>query len=74
MLLAVRWEHARDLNVPAWRKWVNRYSDGNIPDAAAYFLASAIGWALHKETGVDRDATRLQASLLDFGRLLLASG
>jgi hypothetical protein len=48
------------LNVPAWRKWVNRYSAGNIPEAAADFLASATGWALHKQTGVDRDATRLR--------------
>jgi hypothetical protein len=30
-----------------------------MPDAAAYFLASAIKWALHKETRVDRGATRL---------------
>jgi hypothetical protein len=54
------WEHVRDLNVPAYRKWVNRYSAGNIPDAAADFLASATGWDLHKHTGVDRDATRLR--------------
>ena len=54
------WEHVRDLNVPAWRKWVNRYSAGNIPDVAADFLASATGWDLHKHTGVDRDATRLR--------------
>jgi hypothetical protein len=32
---------------------------GNIPDVAADFLASATGWDLHKQTGVDRDATRL---------------
>jgi hypothetical protein len=55
-----RWEHVRDLNVPSWRKWVNRYLAGNIPEAAADFLASATGWALHKQTGVDRDATRLR--------------
>jgi hypothetical protein len=55
-----RWEHVRDLNVPAWLKWVNRYSAGNIPEAAADFLASATGWALHKQTWVDRDATRLR--------------
>jgi hypothetical protein len=53
-------EHDRDLNVPAWREWVKRYSAGNIPEAAADFLASATGWALHKQTGVDRDATRLR--------------
>jgi hypothetical protein len=35
-------------------------SAGNIPEAAADFLASAIGWALHKQTWVDRDATRLR--------------
>ena len=46
------------MNVPAWRKWVNRYSAGNIPEAAAEFLVSANGWALHKQTRVDRDATR----------------
>jgi hypothetical protein len=56
----MRWEHARDLNIPAWRKWINRYSAGNIPDVAAEFLASATGWALHKQTNVDRDATRLR--------------
>jgi hypothetical protein len=39
---------------------VNRYSAGNLPDATADFLASATGWALHKELGVDRDATRLR--------------
>jgi hypothetical protein len=55
-----RWEHVSDLNVPAWRKWINRYSAGNIPEVAADFLASATGWALHKQTGVDRDATRLR--------------
>jgi hypothetical protein len=55
-----RWEHVRDLNVPAWRKWVNRYSAGNIPEAAADFLASTTGWALQKQTGVDLDATRLR--------------
>jgi hypothetical protein len=55
-----RWEHVRGLNVPAWRKWANRYSAGNIPDVAADFLASATGWALHKRTCVDRDATRLR--------------
>jgi DNA-binding transcriptional LysR family regulator len=55
-----RWEHVRDLNAPAWRKWVNRYSAGNILEAAANFLASATGWALHKQTWVDHDATRLQ--------------
>jgi hypothetical protein len=32
----------------------------NIPDATADFLASAPGWALHKQTSVDRDATRLR--------------
>jgi hypothetical protein len=48
------------LNVPAWRKWVNRYSAGNIPEAAADFLANATGWALHKQTRVDHDATRLR--------------
>jgi hypothetical protein len=55
-----RWDHVRDLNIPAWRKWVNVYSAGNILDVAAYFLASAAGWALHKRTGVDSDATRLR--------------
>jgi hypothetical protein len=54
------WEHVRDLNVPAWRKWVNRYSAGDIPETAADFLASATGWALQKQTWVDRDATRLR--------------
>jgi hypothetical protein len=39
---------------------VNRYSAGNIPEAAADFLVSATGWALHKQTWVDRDATRLR--------------
>jgi hypothetical protein len=56
-----RWEHARYLNVPAWRKLVNLYSAGSdISDAATNFLASATGWALHKHTGVDRGATRLR--------------
>jgi hypothetical protein len=55
-----RWEHVRDLNVPAWRKWVNRYSTGNIPDVAADFLACATGWALHKQACVDRDSTPLR--------------
>jgi hypothetical protein len=45
--------------VLAWRKWVNRCSAGNIPEAAADLLASATVWALHKQTWVDRDATRL---------------
>jgi hypothetical protein len=55
-----RWGHVRDFNVPAWRKWVYRYSAENIPDDAADFLASATGWALHqKQTRVDRDATCL---------------
>jgi hypothetical protein len=48
------------LNVPAWRKWANHYSAGNIPEAAGDFLASATGWALHKQTWDDRDATRLR--------------
>jgi hypothetical protein len=55
-----RWEHVRDLNIPAWRKWDNRYSARDIPEAAADFLASVIGWELHKQTWVDRDATRLR--------------
>jgi hypothetical protein len=48
------------LHVPAWRKSVNRYLAGNIPEAAVEFLASATGWALHKQIGVDRDATHLR--------------
>jgi hypothetical protein len=48
------------LNFPAWRKLANRYSVGNIPDAPADFLASAVGWALHNEKGVDNDATHLR--------------
>jgi hypothetical protein len=32
---------------------------GNIPEVVDDFLASATGWALHKQTWVDRDATRL---------------
>jgi hypothetical protein len=55
-----RWEHVRDLNVPVWRKWVNRFLAGNIPEVAADFMASATGWALHKQKGVDCDATRLR--------------
>jgi hypothetical protein len=55
-----RWEHVRDLNVPAWSKWAKRYSLVSTPDAAADFQASGTRWALHEETGVDRDATRLQ--------------
>jgi hypothetical protein len=43
-----------------WRKWANGYSAGNIPDAAADFLASATGWGLQKQTSVDRAATRLR--------------
>jgi hypothetical protein len=43
-----RWEHVRDLNVPAWRKWFNHYSAGNILDVAADFVASATGRALDK--------------------------
>jgi hypothetical protein len=54
-----RWEHVSDSNGPAWRKLVNRYSAGNIPEAAAAFVATATWWALHKQTRVDRDATRL---------------
>jgi hypothetical protein len=54
-----RGEHVRDLNVPAWRKWADCYSAG-IPEVAADSLATATGWALHKQTGVDRDATRLR--------------
>jgi hypothetical protein len=38
-----RWEHVRDLNVSAWRAWVNRYSSGKSPDNVADFLASADG-------------------------------
>jgi hypothetical protein len=48
------------LNIPAWRKCDNRYSARNIPDVAVDFLASATGWALHKQSGVGRDATRLR--------------
>jgi hypothetical protein len=55
-----RWEHLRGLNVPVRRKWIHRYSAGNVPDVAAYFLTSATGWALHKHTRVDRDAIRLR--------------
>jgi hypothetical protein len=60
MASSVKWEHVLDLNVPAWRKWVNRYSAENIPDVAADLLASATGWAPHKQSGFDRDATRLR--------------
>jgi hypothetical protein len=55
-----RWEHVRDLNIPAWRKWASRYSAGKIPEVTADFLATATGWAPHKQTWVDRDATRLR--------------
>jgi hypothetical protein len=54
------WEHVRDLNVPAWWKWVNRYSAGNLPEVAPKFLSSATGRALHKLSDVDGDATRLR--------------
>jgi hypothetical protein len=66
-----RWEYVRDLNIPARRKLANRYSTGNLPDAAADFLASATGWALHKESGVDRDANRFRSEALKV-RLLAA--
>jgi hypothetical protein len=39
---------------------VNLYSAGNFLNAPADFLASATGWALNKESGVDRNATRLR--------------
>jgi hypothetical protein len=52
--------YVRDLNVPAWRKWFNRYSAGNIPEAAADILASATGWTIHTQTWVDCDATRIR--------------
>jgi N-acyl-L-homoserine lactone synthetase len=68
-----RWEHVRDLNVPAWRKWVNRYAAGNIPDVAADFLASATGWALHKQICKQVSTVTplaFMARLLRFGCLL----
>jgi hypothetical protein len=70
-----RWEHVRELNFPAWRKWDYRYSAGNIPEAAADFLSSVTGWALHKHRSVDRVATRLRGKalevrLLDTGSVL----
>jgi hypothetical protein len=55
-----RWEHVRELNVPAWRKWVHRYSAGITHEVAADFLASEAGWALQKQTWVDRDVTHLR--------------
>jgi hypothetical protein len=39
---------------------VSRYSGGNLLDTAVDFLTSATWWALHKESGVNRDATRLR--------------
>jgi hypothetical protein len=68
-----RWSHVRDLNVPAWRKWVNRYSAGSIPDAAADFPASATGWALHKQKCVAVTPLAFGARLLRLGRLLPAA-
>jgi hypothetical protein len=56
-----QWEYVRDLNVTEWRTRFNRYSARNTPDIATYILASATGWALHKETEVNRDATRLRS-------------
>jgi hypothetical protein len=59
-MLMSRWEHIRDLYIPAGRKEMNPYSSVNLPDFAAVFLANATRWAFYKESGVDRDATRLR--------------
>jgi hypothetical protein len=58
------YDHARDLNAPAWQKWANRYSEGILPHFANDFMANAMGWALHRQNGVDRDATRLRGEIL----------
>jgi hypothetical protein len=68
-----RWEHVRDLNVPAWRKWVNRYSAGNIPEAAADFLASATGGLFTSKPGSTATPLAFGVRLLKSGRLLLAA-
>jgi hypothetical protein len=52
------------MNVPAWRAWVNRYLAGDLPDGAVEFRASATGWALHKQAGVEIDITRLRGDPL----------
>jgi hypothetical protein len=48
------------MNVPVWRAWVNRCSAGDFTGDAADFMASATGWALHKQAGVEMDITRLR--------------
>jgi hypothetical protein len=68
-----RWEHIRDLNVSAWRKWVNRYSAIILPDVAADFLASATGWPFHKQSIMDRDATHLRGEAPKVRPLVIGS-
>jgi hypothetical protein len=56
-----RLEHVlRDLNVLGRREWMNRYSAGGKFDVVHDFLASATGWALHKQVGVGMDVTRVR--------------
>jgi hypothetical protein len=53
-----RSEHVHDLNVPAKRAWMNRYSAGDLPYGAPDFLASVTIWA-HTQTGINKGMTRL---------------
>jgi hypothetical protein len=56
----LRWEHVRDLHIPAWRRWISHYSAGKVHEDVADFLASATYWALPKQTIVDHETSRMR--------------